>query len=205
MKTVNGTPRKEQSAGRNGVSAAGREAGAVRKESLLVIVLIIIGVVIGLFALLSGRGAKPRIIKEGDAAPGFILQTTAQTYSNVLDSRGKVVLVHFWATWCPPCVEELPQLEQLYRLLRGKDFEVLAISVDDDAGTSVLPFLEKNKVSFPVLFDPGGAVARRYGTIKFPETYVIDRGGMVRFKIIGPLKWTSPETVTAIRRLIGEQ
>jgi peroxiredoxin len=69
----------------------------------------------------------------------------------------------------------------------------------------VEPFLAKNKVSFPVLFDPGGPVARRYGTIKFPETYVLDRDGKVRFKVIGPLEWTSRETFIAIQRLIGEQ
>lgn len=181
------------------------EIGAIRKEFLLVVILFIICTVIILYALLAGRGSKARIIKEGDAAPSFTLQTTKQETFALSDYRGKVVLVHFWATWCPPCVEELPQLEKLYRAFRGKDFEILAVSVDDDADRSVMPFLAKHRVSFPVLFDPGGAAARRYGTIKFPETYVLDRGGTVRFKVIGPLEWTSQDTTTAIQRLIKEQ
>lgn len=179
------------------------ENGAIRKELLFVVVFLLVCAVIILFALLSGRG-KARIIKEGDAAPSFTLQTTKQETFALSDYRGKVVLVHFWATWCPPCVEELPQLEKLYRSLQGKDLEILAVSVDDNADRSVTPFLAKHKVSFPVLFDPGGVVARKYGTIKFPETYVLDRSGMVRFKVIGPLEWTSQDTTTAIQRLISE-
>lgn len=196
---------KKHIVGKAGIDVAGGENGAIRKELLLVIVLFVFCAVIILFAFLSGRGSRARIIKEGDAAPSFILQTTKQETFALPDYRGKVVLVHFWATWCPPCVEELPQLEKLYRALRGTDFEILAVSVDDDAAKSVTPFLAKNMVSFPVLFDPGGAVARKYGTIKFPETYVLDRGGTVRFKVIGPLDWASQDPTTAIQRLISER
>ncbi|HWR72442.1 MAG TPA: TlpA disulfide reductase family protein [Nitrospirota bacterium] len=195
---------KKHDAGKPELGVGGREIGAIRKELLFVVVLVILCAVIVLYALLSGRIPKTRIIKEGDAAPAFTLRTTKQASLALSDYRGKVVLVHFWATWCPPCVEELPQLEKLYRTLRGKDFEILAVSVDDDEAKSVGPFLAKNVVSFPVLFDPGGPVARRYGTIKFPETYVLDRGGTVRFKVIGPLEWTSQDTITAIQRLISE-
>ncbi len=202
---MNVVKQKKHDAGRSSFVVPGSEIGALRKELLFVFILIIFCAVIILYALLSGRGTRSRIIKEGDAAPPFTLQTTKQTSLALSDYRGKVVLVHFWATWCPPCVEELPQLEKLYRTLRGKDFEVLAVNVDDDAERSVTPFLAKNTVSFPVLFDPGGALARKYGTIKFPETYVLDRGGKVRYKVIGPLEWTSPETSTAIQRMILEQ
>lgn len=180
------------------------ETGAVRKELIFGLVIVIIAAVIIVFGVLS-PGARKRIIKEGDVAPAFTLPATDTSSVRLKDYRGKVVLVHFWATWCTSCVKELPELERLYRLLRGPEFEVLAVSVDDDVEKSVLPFLKKTNVTFPVLLDTETAVSRSYGTYKFPETYVLDKTGTVRFKVIGPIEWTSRDTVTALQRLISER
>ena len=143
----------------------------------------------GIFLPACTRNAEHKIIGIGDHAPEVRLQSVDGKAVSLADYRGKVVLVHFWATWCPPCVEEIPTLERFYRQVSGTDIEVLAISVDDSA-EMLKAFLEKNKVHFPVLRDPDRSMAGSYGTLKFPETYVIGRDGVVRYKVIGPVDWS---------------
>ncbi len=101
--------------------------------------------------------------------------------------RGKVVLVNFWATWCPPCLEEMPSLE---KFARAYDVEVLAVSVDD-GWEPVEKFLGKN-TPFRVALDRGAKVSQIYGTTKFPESYLVDRDGKLRLKFVGPRDWTDP-------------
>lgn len=183
-----------------------RSEGKTRKELIFSIVLIAAVALFASFLILHQRSdRKITIVKEGDRAPSFDLPSIDHRRVGLSDYKGKIVLVHFWATWCPPCVEEMPRLEQLYRTFSGRDFEILAVSVDEGGEETVLSFLRRNRVSFPVLINPGGAVASRYGTFKFPETYVVDRKGIVRYKVIGPLDWMTAETVTALSRLVEER
>ncbi len=147
------------------------------------------------------RNAEHKIIGVGDRAPEVSLLSVDGKTVSLADYRGKVVLVHFWATWCPPCVEEIPTLERFYEQIFGTDIEVLAISVDDNAGM-LKTFLDKNKVHLPVLRDPDRATANKYGTLKFPETYIIGRDGVVRYKVIGPTDWSVRANVDAVRSLL---
>jgi peroxiredoxin len=182
-----------------------RERGKTRKELIFVIVLLSVAALFAVYFLTSGSNEGKKIIKEGDRAPEFTLATPDQRSVSLSEHRGRVVLVHFWATWCPPCVEEMPRLEQLYREFFGNDLEVFAVNVDDGGAETVSSFLRQNRITIPVLLNPGGSVARRYGTYKFPETYVLDRSGTVRYKVIGPLDWMAPETTSALRRLVEER
>jgi len=116
-----------------------------------------------------------------------------------------VVLVHFWATWCPPCVEEIPTLDVLNRALFDKDFVILAVSVDEGGAGAVSGFMKQNKLALPVLLDPSRSIAGLYGTLKFPETYLVDRQGIVREKTIGPRNWSIPENQTILRQVIGSK
>lgn len=150
-----------------------------------------------------GRGIT--ILREGDAAPDFTLTSTAGRTVRLSDLRGKVVLVHFWATWCPPCVEEYPLVEQLAAVFAGADFEILAVSVDDQGADAVAPFLKRNRLTMPVLLNPDRSVANRYGTYKFPESYLIDRAGRVRHKVIGARDWTVPVNRRLIQDLLAER
>ncbi len=181
------------------------DAGKSRKELIFLIVLISAALLFAAFLLMRKGGEGRKIITEGDRAPAFELPTTDQRSLSLSDYRGKVVLVHFWATWCPPCVEEMPKLERLYREFSGKGFEILAVSLDDAGVETVSSFMRMNRLSFPALLDPRRTAAGRYGTFKVPETYVLDRSGTVRYKAIGPLDWTSPETMNALHRLVEEK
>jgi peroxiredoxin len=124
------------------------------------------------------------------------------------DYRGKVVLLNIWATWCKPCEEEAPSLERLYQTIKagthGPDFEVLAVSIDARSRDAVLPFQSKFALTFPILFDPDGRVSRLYQTTGVPESFVIDRQGMIREKIIGPREWDRPETVDWFQDMLAE-
>jgi len=93
-------------------------------------------------------------------------------------------------------------LEQLYRSLGSTDFKILAVSVDEGGAGAVAEFMQRNGLSLPALLDPGKSVAGLYGTFKFPETYILDRRGVVKYKAIGPRNWTAPANMSAIRELI---
>lgn len=174
------------------------------KEAVLLVIIVSF---IALFAvfIVGKKGAPVKVISEGDAAPDFSLPALDNRVVRLSDFRGRVVMLHFWATWCPPCVEEMPGIEQLYKAFKDSGLEILAVSVDEDGASAVSPFMKKNNLTFPVLLDRGRRVASGYGTFKFPETYVIDRGGIVRFKAIGSLDWTHPANMERIRTIVMRQ
>jgi peroxiredoxin len=176
-------------------------SGSIKKIAFLAVLIILIVLFIAGY-LLMDRKTESKIITSGDHAPEFRLQKYDGGSVSLSDLRGKVVMVHFWATWCPPCVEELPTLDQLHNSSLGKDFEMLAVSVDEGGAGAVAPFLQKNRLNLPVFFDPGGDVSRFYGTYKFPETYIVDRQGVVRYKAIGPRDWTDPSNIQVLRNII---
>jgi peroxiredoxin len=177
------------------------KSGSTKKIAFLAVIIILTALFIAGY-LVMDRQPGNKIIASGDLAPEFRLQKSDSGSVSLADLRGKVVMVHFWATWCPPCVEELPTLDRLHNSTLGKDFEMLAVSVDEGGAGAVVPFIQKNGLNLPVLFDPGGVVARLYGTYKFPETYILDRAGVVRYKAIGPRNWTDPANIQALRNVI---
>lgn len=117
--------------------------------------------------------------------------------------RGKVVMLNLWTTWCPPCREEMPSMERLYTKLRGRDFQLLAVSEDEEGRRAVEPFVQTMALSFPVLLDPEHQVGERYEVTGYPETFLIDRSGRVVQHVIGPRDWTAPEWVAALEGLIA--
>ena len=154
---------------------------------------------VSLFLMLSGcyGGSRPPHI--GTAAPGFTVQDSDRKVS--LDElRGKVVVLNFWATWCPPCIEEMPSLVQMQQKMKGKGVEVLAISVDADRG-AYQDFLKAHNVDLLTVRDADQKSNNLYGTFKFPETYIIDRNGVLRRKFIGAIDWGTPEILDYLSRL----
>ena len=177
------------------------KSGSKKKIVFLAVLIVLIALFIGGYIVMD-RPTGKKIINSGDRAPEFRLQKMDGGFVSLSDLRGKVVMVHFWATWCPPCVEEIPTLDRLHHSPIGKDFEMLAVSVDEGGAGAVAPFIQKNRLNVPVLFDPGHDVAGLYGTYKFPETYIVDRQGVVRYKAIGPRDWTDPSNIQILRNII---
>ncbi len=144
-------------------------------------------------ALITGlnacySGSRPAGI--GSAAPDFTVQDGTRSVS-LHDYKGKVVVLNFWATWCPPCVEEMPSLVDLQRRM-GDRVTVLAVSVDVD-GDAFHNFVRDHKVELTAVRDADQRSNALYGTYKFPESYVIDRDGKIRRKFIGAVNWDDPE------------
>ncbi|MGH7310879.1 MAG: TlpA disulfide reductase family protein [Candidatus Rokuibacteriota bacterium] len=102
--------------------------------------------------------------------------------------RGKILLINFWATWCPPCLEEMPALERLWRQHKDNEFVLLAVSLDSDPGL-VGPFLTRHRLTFPVALDPKFEVANLYGVRALPATFVVDRLGNLVALALGPRTW----------------
>jgi cytochrome c biogenesis protein CcmG, thiol:disulfide interchange protein DsbE len=123
--------------------------------------------------------------------------------SKLSDLRGRVVVLNFWATWCPPCVEETPSLIELNKRLASRNGLVLGVSVDDDEA-AYLKFIQEHSINFPTSRDASKKSAQDYGTVMYPETYVIDRHGTIVRKIIGPQDWNSAEMVAYFDALLAQ-
>jgi len=140
------------------------------------------------------------------------VDATGRTLS-LADFRGKVVLLNIWATWCAPCRVEMPSLERLHKKLAGTDFRIVAVSVDGDpfhledsqAPPGIMAFANGLGLTFDILHDPSGAVRAAYQTYAVPESFVIDREGIIVKKVIGAAEWDGPVTETLIERLTHGQ
>lgn len=150
-----------------------------------------------LFLVGCYHGSRPPRI--GSEAPDFTVQDDQHKIS--LDQfRGKIVVLNFWATWCPPCVEEMPSLVTLQRRLKDKGVTVLAVSLDVDEN-AYNRFLKDHAIDLLTVRDPDHKSSDLYGTFKFPETYVVDREGKMRRKFIGAVDWNQPEVVEFLSKL----
>ena len=141
---------------------------------------------------------------EGAQAPDFTLNDLSGRPVQLSSLRGKVVLLNFWATWCPPCREEVPSLLRLNQSLQGKAFQMLAVSVDEGGREAVQAFFRKQGAALPALLDTEGKVSRLYGTTGVPETFVIDSRGVIVKKVLGPIDWSSAEVLSALDGMIGK-
>lgn len=142
--------------------------------------------------------------RSGYPAPSFRLTDLSGRPYHLGELRGKIVFLNVWATWCPPCRQEMPSMETLYRRFAGEDFVMLAVSEDAQGAQAVAPFVRQLSLTFPVLLDPDGIIPRKYGVTGYPETFVIDRTGRVIKHVIGPEDWSSEQVYTYFRRLIEQ-
>jgi peroxiredoxin len=165
-----------------------------------------VGVVLaGLAWAVLGSERRSAPVGEGHPAPGFTLPSLEGKDVSLESQRGRVVLINFWATWCKPCEDEMPAMQRLYTALRGGEgerFELLAISVDE-ADAEVRAFRERLALTFPILLDPEKRSANAYQTFRFPESWLVDRSGVVVARYVGPREWDDPLYVERIRRLMA--
>lgn len=144
---------------------------------------------------------RERVVGVNDRAPDFRVTTDSGRTLSRSDFGGKLLVLNFWATWCPPCVDEMPSLEQLHRTLGPKGLVVFGLSVDKDEQV-YRRFLEQAKISFPTARDNGQRINLEYGTVKFPETYIISREGKVLRKIISSRDWMAPNILQDLESLL---
>ncbi len=158
-------------------------------------VVVLLAILLALCGCYSGT-RPPRI---GMAAPDFTVRDSNRAVT-LSQFKGQVVVLNFWATWCPPCIEEMPSLVQMQQRMKDKGVTVLAVSVDVD-DSSYRRFLRDHGVNLLSVRDGDQKSNSLYGTFKFPETYVIDRNGVVRRKFIGAVDWTEPDVIEYLGKL----
>ena len=168
-----------------------------QKLILRVLLLLVVGGFI--YALLRPAGGG---LSAGDTAPDFQLSGLDGPTLQLSAYRGRVVVVNFWATWCPPCVEEMPSLNRFTERFGPKGVAVLAVSVDEDE-QALRSFAAKYQLKMAILRDPGRKVSASYHTFQYPETYILDRQGRLVQKVIGGYDWDSPQLASFFEGLLN--
>lgn len=158
-----------------------------------------------IFVVALGMKVRPEmdLIGAGSKAPDFqAVNLRTNRPASLADYAGKVVLLNIWATWCDPCRLEMPSMERLSERLKGVDFRVVAVSVDKDGPDVVMKFADDLGLHFDILHDRSGAIQKTLQATGVPESWVIDRTGVIIKKVIGAEQWDSPVNETLIRHLL---
>lgn len=178
----------------------------MKKKNLILAALLLTGLsLIAYFISQRDTREKESLVAVGLHVPNLeVADAVTSRKLSLADFKGKVLFINFWATWCQPCREEMPSMEELFKhFMDNKDFVMLTILFRDDPQTGI-NYLKQNGFNFPVMLDEEGQTARAYGLTGVPETYIVDKEGILREKIIGPYQWDSPEALELISRLLKE-
>jgi cytochrome c biogenesis protein CcmG/thiol:disulfide interchange protein DsbE len=159
-----------------------------------------ISFIFALVLALTGCYGGTRPTRIGNPAPDFVVQDSDRKVA-LHDYKGKsVVLLNFWATWCPPCIEETPSLVQLQSKLQNSNVAIVAVSIDVDEA-AYKKFLQQYGVNFVTVRDPEQKSPGLYGTTGWPETFIIDKNGVLRRKFVGAVNWNDPQIVQYLTSL----
>jgi cytochrome c biogenesis protein CcmG/thiol:disulfide interchange protein DsbE len=171
---------------------------------ILVLILILVG-----FGWLARDRFAPVVV--GSPAPDFVATDLDGNTVRLSDLQGEVVLLNIWATWCPPCRVEMPSMQRLHEMLGPKGLKMVAVSVDAPigmidrsgyAGGDVQAFADEFALTFPIWLDPSGDVKRIYRAAGIPETFIIDRNGIIVRKVLSAIEWDSEANIESISRLL---
>ncbi len=165
------------------------------------ILVIVIAVCLAVFILLPKEKIYEEIAAVGKPAPAVELKDADGNLWKLSDLRGKVVFLNFWATWCTTCKSEMPQKEMLFQKMQGRPFQMLGI-LFRDSPSNLPAYKMKLPVSAPTLISNDSETAKLYGITGVPETFIIDKNGIVREKIVGPLEWSKPENLAIIEKYL---
>ena len=150
----------------------------------------------------SGSSAKPVVPAENQPAPDVQVSNLNGSSLKLSDLKGKVVMLNFWATWCPPCREEIPSFISLSKKMENRPFQLVAVSIDEGGKPAVESFFQTSGFNLPAYTDPDNKAAKTYGITGVPETFIINKSGIIVKKVIGPLTWDSPEIVAFLEELM---
>lgn len=169
-------------------------------------VALLIIVIVGFSAPALAGELKPY---KGKPLPDFELLDMEGNSHSIADYKGKVLLVNFWATWCPPCVKEMPSMQRLQTMMSGKAFETLAVNMGEDKASiqnflTGHPAMKDTPISFPILLDSDGVVLKSWKIFAFPTTFLINKNGDIKYGLFGGLEWDSPEAVEVVESLLAE-
>jgi peroxiredoxin len=158
--------------------------------------------------ILYGLLTRPAPQHDGNPQVGqpladFTLQNLRGQPVQLSALHGTVVFLNVWATWCPPCVDEMPTIQRLYERLQPRGLQVVTVSVDALGAQVVSPFMQKYQLTFPVLLDPQGTIERLYRTRGVPESFIVDKRGHLVEKVVGPRDWAHPQMLAMFERLLA--
>jgi peroxiredoxin len=145
---------------------------------------------------------SPQVVRVGSIAPDFTLENMQGEKVSLAQLRGKVVIVNFWATWCPPCRAEMPSMEVLHQTFKDDDFVMLAINVEKNGRETVTGFLRESPYSFPILLDDRSKAQNLYGVFQYPVSFIVDRSGMVVKKVTGAVHWMSGDVYNLLHFML---
>lgn len=175
----------------------------MKSKAIILVIIFIVG--IALAFLIVERHYIPDTITIGSVAPDTELIDGNQNTLKLSELKGSVVFINFWATWCEPCIDELPSIETLFRHFSNNPrFQVITILFKDDR-QKALRYMKENGYTFPVYLNPDGSAAKKFKITGVPETFIIDKHGILRYKMIGPERWDSPVMLETLHNLVDEQ
>jgi peroxiredoxin len=162
--------------------------------------LLILALLLAMF--IAACGESP-VASVGKPAPNFDTVDMTGNIWSLSKQRGQVVFINFWATWCAPCRDEMPSMQRLYTKMPKDKFKMVAL-YNNDKPAPVKNFVAKLGITIPILNDESNIIGPRYGLTGLPETFIIDKQGVIREKFIGPVEWDSPEIVDMLTKYINE-
>ncbi len=144
-------------------------------------------------------------VYEGETPPDFVLKDLKGEEVSLKRFRGKIVLLNFWATWCPPCRKEIPSMIKLYKRYNDKGLEIIGVNLDRMDKSGVEKFSSEYNITFPILLDPTGKIATLYGITALPATFILDRNGKIQERVAGGKDWSSEENLKIFETLLNEK
>lgn len=153
--------------------------------------------------LMTACDRAPEVAEVGKPAPQFKLVDTKGKTWDLAELKGRVVFLNFWATWCPPCREEMPSMQRLFASMPSDRFIMLAVLSNDDPAIAD-SLAAKIGATFPILIDPGSKTAQAYGLTGVPETFIIDKNGVLREKFMGAVPWDAPKAVQMLNGYLAQ-
>jgi len=169
----------------------------MKYKGLILIIIIAIGA--ALIFLLPETKEYEEIASVGKPAPAFEYTDSDGRMWKLSDLRGKVVFLSFWATWCTTCESEMPSKDSLNNKMQGKPFQMLGVLFRDDPA-NLVPYKRTHVLNLPTLISPENEASKKYGITGVPETFIIDKEGIVREKLVGPRDWSSEEQIALIEK-----
>ena len=165
--------------------------------------LLFFAIVASAAAFFMFRYGNPGIISIGEPAPDVVLKAENGQTTKLSDYRGQVVFLNFWATWCLPCVKEMPEMQAVNVAFQDRKFKMVAVSVDLN-WDKVNNFYKQYQLELPTFLDPGHQVSNAFKVYKFPETFIIDANGHVVKHRIGEERWASPQNMAYLDTLVRQ-